>query len=700
MSTKDEARKRILKLRHEIERYRHAYHVEDKSLISDAALDSLKKELFDLEQEFPDLITFDSPTQRVGGKPLPAFRKVRHEKPMLSFSDAFSESDVKDWLARAGRYLKKPLENEALYGELKIDGLAIELAYENGIFAAGATRGDGFVGEDITQNLKTVEAIPLSLLPVAEVEKNLEKFGLKPKSYKLKAPRLVVRGEVFLTKKEFAAINKEQEKKGLKPYANPRNVAAGSVRQLDPKVTASRRLDSFEYDIVSDIGQKTHEEEHLLLRAFGFKTNPHNKLLKNLDDVFTFRNYWEKHRERLDYEIDGVVVIVNENKTFDDAGVVGKAPRAAIAYKFSAREATTVLTDIKVQVGRTGKLTPVAVMRPVSVGGTTITHATLHNEDEIRRLELKIGDTVVVSRAGDVIPQITKVFPGLRTGKEKEFRMPRACPVCGGPVSRQIIGEAGEKGAATVCANRRCPAKNLRAIGHLINAFEIYAIGPKIIERFKDEGLISDASDIFTLKKEDIATLSQFGEKSAENVVRSIEARKNISLAKFIYALGIPHVGEETAILLAQEVSGGKRQASRPKELLGLIEKFSRGKLQEIPDIGPAVAESIYEWFVEGQNKKFIEKLDDAGVRITHQVPKKKSGPLAGKKMVVTGTLESMSRDEAKDAVRKAGGDWVGSVSENTDYVVVGSEPGSKADKAEELGIKTLDEKEFLRLLR
>jgi len=691
---------RVKKLREEITRYRYAYHVLDKSLISDAALDSLKKELFDLEQKFPDLVTADSPTQRVGGAPLAAFKKVRHEQAMISLNDAFSEDDMRAWMTRLEHYLGHPLTltphalKPLFYGELKIDGLAIELVYERGAFVQGSTRGDGVVGEDVTQNLKTVDAIPLTLLRSEEVAKNLRALHLQPRAYDLAPRRLVLRGEVFLTKKEFEATNRAQEKKGLKTYANPRNVAAGSIRQLDPRITAARRLDSYEYDIVTDIGQKYHEEEHALLKAFGFKTNPHNKLLADLDEVFVFRNYWEKHREKLEYEIDGVVVVVNDNKTYDDAGVIGKAPRAAIAYKFAAREATTVVTDIKVQVGRTGVLTPVAVMRPVAVGGVTITHATLHNADEITRLGLKIGDTVVVSRAGDVIPQITKVLTELRTGKEKKFHMPKKCPVCGEKVSRQIVSGGGPalsrvEGAATVCVNRHCPAKNLRAIGHLVNAFEIYQIGPKIIERFKDEGLISDASDILNLKKEDIASLERFGEKSAENIVRSIEEHKTISLAKFIYALGIPHVGEETAIDLAEHFS----------TLEGLM-RASFEEIDRIPNIGEAVAKSISDYFADAHNRDYAQRLLASGVRITHGAPKKTSGPLAGKKVVVTGTLESLSRDEAKDAVRKAGGDWVSSVSKNTDYVVVGSEPGSKAEQAKKLGVKTIGEKEFLRLLR
>jgi len=728
---KKEAAERILHLRKVINHYRYAYHVLNKSLIPDAALDSLKKELFDLEQKFPDLITPDSPTQRVVGKPLKEFAKVRHEAPMLSFNDAFSEADVKAWLERLENYLGRSLTDadgirrlslssprmsaSVFYCELKIDGLAIELIYENGVFVTGATRGDGLVGEDITQNLRTVEAIPLKLLEPDEVADNLRKLGLKPsakggsasggKTYNLKPRHLVVRGEVFLTKKEFQKINREQERKKLKTYANPRNIAAGSVRQLDPKVTASRHLDSFQYDIVSDIGQTNHEEEHLILKAYGFKTNPNNRLVKSLDDVFEFRNYWEKNRERLDYEIDGIVVIANDNKIFDAGGVIGKAPRAAIAYKFSPREATTVVEDIKVQVGRTGALTPVAVMRPVSVGGVTITHATLHNEDEIRRLGLKIGDTVIVSRAGDVIPQVTKVLKDLRTGREKEFKMPVKCPVDGSPIKKD--------GAIFRCSSPYCGARHREFLRHFVSrgAFNIEGLGPKILDRFLDEGLISDAADIFTLKKGDIEALPRFGEKSAENIISEVDMRKSVTLPRFIFALGILHVGEETAALLARQVTSdplrqseseaSKRQVvRRPGDLLNVVRNYSLEKLQEIPDIGPKVAGSIYSWFREPRNIKFIERLGKAGVEIEAYKRHAASDKLKGKIFVLTGSLESMPREVAKEKIRELGGDVSESVSKKTDYVVVGSEPGSKLERAKRLGVKILNEKEFLALLK
>jgi len=710
---------RVSKLRAEVERARYAYHVLDKELISPEALDSLKKELFDLEQQFPELITPDSPTQRVAGHALAQFRKVRHFSPMLSFNDVFSESDFRAWFERVENYLGRPLtdaeklqrksalnqrESAMFYCELKIDGLAIELLYEDGVLVQGSTRGDGRVGEEVTQNLRTVEAIPLRFLPPDEVAKNLKEAGLNPNRYTLTPKRLVVRGEVFLTKREFARINREQEARGGKTYANPRNIAAGSIRQLDPKVTASRRLDSFQYAVVTDVGQRTHDEEHIFLKALGFKTNPWNKLAHSLQEAIAFRDHWGAHREKLPYEIDGAVVILNDNATFAAAGVVGKAPRGAIAYKFSPREATTVVEDIKVQVGRTGALTPVAVLRAIEVGGTTITHATLHNEDEVKRLGIRIGDTVVVSRAGDVIPQVTQVLTHLRTGKEKPFRMPDRCPVDG---SRAV-----KEGAITRCGNPRCAARHRESLRHFAarNAFDIRGLGGKIIDRFLDEGLIGDAADIFTLRAGDIAVLERFGERSAENIVREVEKKKRVTLPRFLFGLGILHVGEETAIVLTHEISKSKFLISKPTDILRVFQKLSIEDLQKIQDIGPKVSESIYNWFRELRNIKLLEKLEKVGVEIATEKLKalrqrrirlrRKSSKLKGFTFVLTGTLKTMSRDEAKEKIRALGGDISESVSKRTSYVVAGKEPGSKLENAKKLGVSLLNEGSFLKLMQ
>ncbi|MDE2019522.1 MAG: NAD-dependent DNA ligase LigA [Patescibacteria group bacterium] len=713
---KSRARERIDHLKKVINRERYLYHVIDEQSMSDAALDSLKKELFDLEQQFPDLVTPDSPTQRVAGKPLKEFAKVRHEQRMTSFNDAFSEEDMRAWLERLENYLQETESKRQgtgkgtslfhvsgsmgpFYCELKIDGLAIELEYENGIFVRGSTRGDGMVGEDVTQNLRTVEAIPLQLLGLREIEANLRKHKLSSSHYKLEPKRLVVRGEVFLTKKEFARINKELEKKGAKTYANPRNVAAGSIRQLDPAVTANRRLDSFQYDIVTDIGQTYHEEEHLLLAAFGFKTNPHNRPAKDLKEVFAFRDYWEEpaRREKLDYEIDGTVVLANDNAAFEKAGIIGKAPRAGIAYKFSPREATTIVEEIRVQVGRTGVLTPVAVMRPVNVGGVTITHATLHNADEIARLGLKIGDTVVVQRAGDVIPQITKVLVELRTGREKRFHMPEKCPVDGSRVVRD--------GAAFRCSSPDCGARHRESLYHFVSrgAFNIEGLGPKIIDRFLDEGLIADAADIFLLEKGDIAALPRFGEKSAENIVAEVRQKKKSSLPRFLYALGILQVGEETALALSRNIRvPAAGNGVKIGSILKTYQDLSLEDLQAVPDIGPKVAQSIYDWFHAARNVEFMERLEKAGVEV--EVPSSilhpPSSKFSGKTFVLTGSLESMSRDAAKEKIRALGGDPSESVSKKTDYVIVGAEPGSKYEKAKKLGVKIINEKEFLKMLK
>ena len=681
--TEKEAKKRIEKLKKTINRYRYAYHVLDKSLISEAALDSLKKELFDLEQKFPRFITPDSPTQRVGGKPLEKFQKVRHTSPMLSFNDAFSREDMSEWLERVKKIIGEP---SGFYCELKIDGLAIELEYENGIFRAGSTRGDGVTGEDVTQNLKTIEAIPLKL--------ELEKFEIRNSKFEI--PRnLVVRGEVFMTKKEFERLNREQKAKGAPIYANPRNVAAGSVRQLDPKITASRRLDSFAYDIVTDVGQKAHEEEHKILKALGFKTNPNNKFCRDINEVFKFRDYWEKHREKLPYEIDGIVVIVNSNRDFEKAGVAGKAPRAAIAYKFSPREATTIVEDIKVFVGRTGALTPVAYLRPVEVGGVVISRASLHNEDEIRRLGLKIGDTVVVSRAGDVIPQISKVLKDLRTGKEKDFKMPKTCPVCGAPV-KKTEGEAIWR-----CSDRSCFAQNREKLYHFVSrpAFDMAGIGPKILDKFIEEGLISDAADLFNLKEGDIAALERFGEKSAQNIVGMAKARKAVDLSRFLYALGIRHVGEENSIVLANKFSKIKKDIVRPADVIGAAKKLTLEELETVQDFGPKVAQSVYEWFRDNRNLRFLEKLDKVGVRIKG-ARLAAGAKLKGKTFVLTGGLERLTRDEAKRKIRELGGEVSSTVSKNTDYVVVGSEPGSKYERAKDLGVKIISEQEFLTMIK
>ncbi|MFN3302004.1 MAG: NAD-dependent DNA ligase LigA, partial [Patescibacteria group bacterium] len=535
--TKQEAKKRIEKLRKEIQHHDYLYYVLDKPEISDAAYDSLKRELIELEKQFPEFITPDSPTQRIGGKPLEKFEKVKHKIPMLSLQDAMDEKELMDWEERIKKLLA-PSEKLDYFVELKMDGLAVSLIYKNGIFFKGATRGDGFTGEEITQNLKTIKSIPLRLR-LEELEKFLKK--------KIKVSEIEIRGEAFMSKKAFLEVNEEQKKKGEPLFANPRNAAAGSIRQLDPKITASRKLDFYGYQIVTDIGQKTHQEVHQFLKILGFKENPYNKFCQNLNEVIDFHQKISKLREKLPYEIDGIVVTVNDNKIFEKLGVVGKTPRGSIAFKFPGIEATTKVKDIIVQIGRTGKLTPVALLEPVKVGGVTISRATLHNEDEIKRLDVRIGDTVIVQRAGDVIPDIKSVIKNLRTGKEKKFSMPKKCPICGSKVYRK------EGEVDYYCSNKNCFATQRRYLYHFVSkkAFDIEHLGPKIIDQLVNEGLIKDAADIFSLTQGDLEPLERFAEKSAQNLVEAIKKAKKIPLTRFIYALGIRHVGEENASLLA-----------------------------------------------------------------------------------------------------------------------------------------------------
>ncbi len=669
--TKTEAKNRIEKLKRLINHHRHLYHVLDRQEISEAALDSLKKELFDLEQSFPELITADSPTQRVGGKPLEKFEKVRHPEPMISLSDAFSQKDMEDWQERNANLLSQDeISKIDYYCEPKLDGLAIELTYRAGVFKTGSTRGDGLFGENVTKNLKTIEAIPLVLQKPVDV---------------------VARGEVVISKVDFEKINKEQKRLGLPAFANPRNLAAGSIRQLDPKVTAKRRMDSNAYDLLNDFSQKTHKEEHEILHVFGFKTNnKYNKHCKNLAEVISFHEYWLKNRERLPYEIDGIVVRVNNNKIFEKLGVVGKAPRGAIAFKFPLRQIATIVEDIRVQVGRTGAITPVAILKPVDVGGVTISRATLHNVDEIKRLGLKIGDTAIVGRAGDVIPDIIKVLPELRTGKEKEFRMPKNCPSCGIPLVRSVSEIIWR------CENLKCPAKIREQFYHFVSrgAFDVVGLGPKIIDRLADEGLISDPADLFDLKEGDIFPLERFAEKSAKNLVLAIQSKKKITLPRFIYALGIRNIGEQTAIDLERHFGSLTRLASAQKE-----------DLRKIGGVGPIVAESIFIFFREKRNIEFLGKLKKSGVKIEEKrlAPYKSEGSGAGFKglvFVLTGGLETMTRERAKEKIRNLGGEVAGSVSKETNFVIAGKEPGSKLETAKKLGIKTMGEEEFLEMIK
>jgi len=652
---------RIEKLTTQVNDLRFRYHVLDDPAVTDEIYDSLTHELISLEQKYPQFKLKNSPTDRVGGQALDKFQKIEHASRMLSLTDAFSEQDLRDWEIRTQKNLSESQID--YFCEVKFDGLAISLRYESKELLVAATRGDGFIGENVTNNIRTIHSVPLEITN----PKNLE-----------------VRGEVIMSKATLASLNDAQEKTGKPKYANTRNAAAGSIRQLDPKITATRDLDYYAYDLITDLGQKTHAETHEKLRVLGFKTSKLEKYCKNLDEVLDFYHEVEKQRVKLPFGIDGIVVSVNNLELYRKLGVVGKAPRGALAFKFSPEQATTVVEDILVQVGRTGKVTPVAQLKPVFVSGTTVSRATLHNQDEINRKDIRIGDTVVIQRAGDVIPEVVEVLLKMRSGKEKKFTLPKNCPVCKQSVEKRRVGK--EDSADVFCVNVDCPSKNLRYMEYFVTAFNIYTVGPRVLERFKDEGLISDVVDLFNLTVEDIQSLERFGEKSAENIVKSIQGAKRITLPKFIYSLGISHVGEETAFDLAQRFGSIQK-----------LMKASKEEINAVANIGEVVAESASAWFKNPRNQKFIERLLEVGIKIENV--KVKITPLTGKSVVVTGTLETFSRDEAKEAVREAGGDWVSSVSKNTDYVVVGENPGSKATKAEQLGVKILNENELKKLL-
>ena len=662
---KAKAKTRINKLKAEIAHHRYLYHVKDTQEISDAALDSLKHELEELEREHPELITPDSPTQRISGQALDKFKKVEHSQRMLSFNDVFSLEELKDWATRIKKLA--PTDNFEYFTELKFDGLAVSLIYENGLFKIGSTRGDGRVGEDVTMNLRTIDSIPLKL---------------RSSKYLNKSKTIEVRGEVIMEKKIFEKINTEQRKKGEPEYANPRNIAAGSIRQLDSKIAASRNLEFMAYDLVTDLGETTHEKKHQILNELGFKTDKYAKICKNLEDVEKFKEQGMKIRDKLAYWIDGIVIQVNNIKLFKKLGIVGKAPRAAIAYKFPAEQVTTVVDDIQVQVGRTGALTPVAHLKPVKVAGTTVSRATLHNEDEIKRLGLKIGDTVIIEKAGDVIPDIIKVLLKLRPKTAKSFHFPKKCPVCGS----EVVRRDGE--AAHYCTNPKCFAQEKLQIYHFVSkkAFDMDGLGPQIIDQLINEGLISNAADLFNLKIGDLEPLERFAEKAAANLIESIQNSKKITLGRFIYALGIKGVGEEMALDLANYFGS-----------LNKIMHATKENLDKMHSIGEKTSKNIFNYFQDKKSLELLDELKNSGIQITNpEISQNKK--LQDKSFVITGTLDNMTRDEAKEKIRTQGGNISSSVSKNTDYVIAGENPGSKYAKAKKLGVKIIDEGEFLKL--
>lgn len=658
---KSEAKKEIEKLREQINYHNHMYYVENNPVISDYEFDLLLKKLEKLESDFPDLVTIDSPTQRVGGEPVDGFVSVEHRVAMLSLDNAYTHEELREFDER----VCKNVGDAEYVVEPKIDGLGVALLYENGLFVRGATRGDGVKGDDVTINLKTIRSIPLRLR--GKTLKNVE-----------------VRGEVYFPIDGFKKLNKEQEKNGEPVFANPRNAAAGSIRQLDPKIVASRPLDIFVYFIShSDKDFSTHEKAVGALKESGFRVNPLIKKAKDIEEAIKYCEELEEKRERLNYEIDGAVLKVNSLAQQKQLGETIKHPRWAIAFKFTAKQATTKLNDIVVQVGRTGTLTPVAVLEPVQVSGVTVSRATLHNFDELKRKDIRVGDMVLVERSGDVIPQVVKSITEKRTGKEKRKIMPKKCPVCGTDVVRS------EDEVAVRCPNRFCPARLKWRVKYYASrdAMDIENLGESTIDKLLDKELIDNISDLYRLKKEDILTLEGFKDKSAQNLLDSIEQSKHRSLSRLIYALGIRHVGKYAAQVLASKYDS-----------IDDLSEASAEELNEIFGLGEKTAEAIATFFATEENRELIKKLKDVGIQ-TKEVKKKEEMPLNGKKFVFTGGLHSISRPDASELIKQKGGIVASSVGKDISYVVVGEEPGSKYEKAKKLGLKIINEEEFKKLV-
>jgi len=664
--------KKIEALRETIRHHEYLYYVLDDPKITDAEFDQLMIELKKIESEHPDLITPDSPTQRVGGKPREGFLKAPHSSPMLSLDNTYSEDELRNWERRVRELSGR--EDIDYVCELKLDGMSLALHYESGKLVRGITRGDGTIGEDVTLNVRTVRSIPLSI-PLDK----MKKAGI-PADFE-------VRGEMLMPIAAFRKMNEEREQKGLSVFANPRNATAGTVRQLEPSITAQRRLDYFAYALLQD--GRTYFDRHSrtldALDAAGFKVNKTRKLAKTFEQIWSFIEQEEPKREKLPYEIDGIVIKVDRTALQAELGYTGKAPRWAIAYKYAARGGITKIEDILVQVGRTGKLTPVAALKPVPIGGTTVSRATLHNMDEIDRLGVKIGDWVEVERGGDVIPKVTRVIEDKNHPRgHKSFHMPERCPVCGGHVVR-TEGEADHR-----CVNANCPAKLRETILHFASrgVMNIDGLGDALVTQLTDRKLVNNVADIYKLTKADLLSLERMGDKSAQNVLDEIEGSKKLPLERVIYGLGIRFVGERTAQFLAEHFGS-----------MDALMQASEEELQEVNEVGPRIAESIVEFFQEPKNRALVKQLQDLGLRLTG-TRKQRDTKLTGKTFVLTGTLPHLTRDEAKKMIEDAGGRVSGSVSKKTDFVVAGDDAGSKLDKAKELGVKVIGEREMQELLR
>jgi len=664
---------RVEKLRSRINQLNYKYFVEDKSEVDESVRDSLKRELKELEASYPELITPDSPTQRVGSVLSALFKKVRHLTPKKSLEDAFSEEDLCEWEKKIKKLV--PEQNLEFVCELKIDGLNVTLIYEKGEFVRAITRGNGVEGEDVNHTVKTIESLPLKLSEVVDLE---------------------VAGEVYLSKAEFARINSEQEKVEGSLFANPRNAAAGSVRQLDPAVAASRRLSFFCYELGKHnfVNEPLTQSEVLeRLAKLGLPVNPAYKLATSLNEVWKCIDTWSKSRDELPYEIDGVVIKVNSKVQQEKMGYTAKSPRWAIAYKFPAMQTTTKVLGITIQVGRTGALTPVAELEPVVVAGSRVSRATLHNADELARKDVRVGDTVIIEKAGDVIPAVVEVLKDLRVGDEKVFIFPVKCPVCDG------IVEKPEGEAITRCNNSSCFARESESVIHFVGkaAFDIDGLGERVVLQLLDAGLISDPADIFTLTEGDLLELPLFKEKRALKIIEAIAASKDVSLSRFIFSLGIRHVGEGVSQDLARYVAANIKDLS-PLNLLGFLKEKSIEEFMQIEGFGMAASQSLHDSFNEKRTQELFEKFDRVGIKLTHDVVLNNS-KVAGKSFVITGSLKEIGRQQAKDAIKKAGGISQSDVSSKTGFLVVGEEPGSKLKRAQELGVEVLSEAQFLELL-